>query len=55
MATKQDHLLWALLFLKVYATEVVMCDMCGSDQKKFQKWTKIYVKEIVRLAPQEVS
>ena len=49
------HLLWALLFLKVYATEAVMCDMCGSDRKTFRKWRKIYVKEIARLAPQEVS
>ena len=52
---KRHHLLWALLSLKVYAMEAVICDMCGSNRKTFQKWTKIYVKEIARLAPKEAS
>ena len=32
------HLLWALLFLKIYATESVLATMTGSDEKTFRKY-----------------
>ena len=49
-----QHLLWALLFMKTYATEEVLSSMCSADPKTFRKWTKIYTKEISRLLSQEV-
>ena len=34
------HLLWALVFLKTYSTELVHCGMVGwPDAKTFRKWT----------------
>ena len=33
------HLLWALLFLKVYATEHVRKSMTGANEKTFRKWS----------------
>lgn len=33
------HLLWALLFLKVYATEHVSAIISGVDEKTFRKWS----------------
>ena len=32
------HLMWALLFLKVYASEHVHCSMACVDEKTFRKW-----------------
>ena len=50
------HLLWALLFMKVYCIESVMCSLCGGvDEKTFRKWSKIFVIEIAQFAPKEVS
>lgn len=44
---KPVHLLWALLFLKVYATESVHCALVGGvDEKTFRKWTWIFVHDI---------
>lgn len=41
------HLLWALLFLKVYATETVLTAMVDSpDEKTFRKWCRLFVVEI---------
>ena len=33
------HLLWALLFLKVYAAENVSRSITGADEKTFRKWS----------------
>lgn len=30
-----SHLLWALLFLKVYSMEAVLSSMCGMDEDTF--------------------
>lgn len=51
------HLLWALLFMKVYATEPVLCSMCGGiDPKTLRKWTRYFTGMIAeRLFPKEVS
>ena len=35
---KPCHLLWALLFLKVYAVEDVLAGMCECDEETFRKY-----------------
>ena len=46
----QKHLLWALLFLKIYATENVHASLAGGvDHKTFRKWSWIFVKAIANL------
>ena len=32
------HLLWALLFLKMYQPEKVLCCWCGADEKTYRTW-----------------
>ena len=34
-----NHLLWALLFLKVYSTEEVHSSLVGTTVKTFRKWS----------------
>ena len=51
------HLLWALLFLKVYATEQVLCGMVSTpavDECTFRTWAQFFIKEIVKLSKEEV-
>lgn len=38
------HLLWALLFLKVYATEHVNKGLTGANEKTFRKWSWTFVE-----------
>ena len=33
------HLLWSLMFLKVYASEHINSMIAEADEKKFRKWT----------------
>lgn len=40
------HLLWGLLFLKVYATEDVLCKIAKTTRKTFRKWSWKVVKVI---------
>ena len=42
-------LLWALLFLKVYATEHVNAGISGVNEKPFRKWQWIFVRLISEL------
>ena len=35
---KKKHMLWGLLFLKMYHTETVHSGMVGCDEKTFSKW-----------------
>eukprot|EP00171_Calliarthron_tuberculosum_P022151 IDg22151t1 len=49
------HLLWALLFSKVNGTEHVHATLAGFDEKRFRKWSRIYVRllrsiKLVRLS-----
>lgn len=44
-----EHVLWALLFLKVYATEDVLCSFVRVDRKTFRKWCWIFVDAISHL------
>ena len=44
------HLLWALLFMKIYSTEDIHASMAGGvDPKTFRKWTWIVVRAIADL------
>jgi len=44
------HLMWALLFLKVYATEPVHRRLAGCpDEKTFRKWAWYFIHGIARL------
>ena len=44
-----QHLLWALLFLKIYASESVNAVLSKADEKTFRKWQCIFVKKIASL------
>lgn len=52
---KPCHLLWALLFLKLYATEEVLSNIAGSTRKTFRKWAWIVIEAISKLGPKVVS
>jgi hypothetical protein len=43
------HLLWALLLLKQYSTEIVLSGKVGVDEKTFRKWAWHYVSGISKL------
>ena len=48
------HLLWALLFMKLYSSVSVLASMCRVDDKTFRKWTWFYVDAIAALDEQLV-
>jgi hypothetical protein len=50
-----NHLLWSLLFLKVYSTEAQHAVMVAVDEKTFRKWSWLFVEEIASLLPEVVS
>jgi hypothetical protein len=53
---KSCHLLWALMFLKLYATEANLCALAGGvDEKTFRKWSGRFVSAIADLTPEVVS
>ena len=43
---KLHHLLWALLFLKLYEVEEARACRLQIDEETCRKWTKIFVKAI---------
>jgi hypothetical protein len=45
------HLLWALMFLKLYASEHVLCNMAECDEKTFRKWAWWFVLALADLEP----
>ena len=50
------HLLWGLLFVKVYFKELVLAGMVGCpDEKTFRKWSSLFVYHISWLEPEIVS
>lgn len=54
------HLLWALLFLKIYGTEAVHCTLAGGkeygpDETTFRKWVWIFVDAVAMLEGDVVS
>jgi hypothetical protein len=53
---KSCHLLWALMFLKLYATEATLSALAGGvDEKTFRKWSGRFVSAIADLTPEVVS
>lgn len=59
-ATKPEHLLWALLFLKKYGDEHEMAWLAGGndgpvDEKTFRKCAQLYVRMIAGLIDQVVG
>jgi hypothetical protein len=53
---KSWHLLWALMLLKLYATEATLCALAGGvDKKAFCKWSWRFVVAIAELTPDVVS
>lgn len=53
--TKPKHLLWALMFLKVYNSEMVLSSWTGVTPKTFRKHMWPVVKAISEQAKQVVS
>jgi hypothetical protein len=49
------HLLWALLFLKLYGTEDVNAGMIGHDESTIRKWVWLLVKAMHDLSKILVS
>lgn len=50
------HLLWALMFMKIYATEPVHRRLAGNpDEKTFRKWTWLLIHAIEGLDQSVVS
>ena len=43
------HLLWALLFCKVYGSESVHHNLTGADEKTLRKWIFIFLGLISEL------
>ena len=53
---KPVHLLWVLLFMKVYAEESIHTGLVGGvDEKTFRKWIWIFIKDISYLEDEVVS
>ena len=50
-----DHLLWALLFMKIYATESVLAGSVGVDEKTYRLHVWTVIKSISNLKGNVVS
>jgi hypothetical protein len=46
---KEEHLLWALMFLRRYDTHWILANNAGCDEKTFIKWSWFYVEAIANL------
>ena len=49
------HLLWGLMWLKIYSTEAVMAGMAKCDEKMFEKWSWKFVVAVSLLKEKVVS
>jgi len=45
-----EHLLWTLMFLKIYMPYRAFAALVGCDEKTFQKWTWCIIKSLSRQA-----
>jgi hypothetical protein len=53
---KPCHLLWALMLLRLYCAESVLCTLAGGvHQQTFRKWAWLFVNEISELQYSVVS
>jgi hypothetical protein len=43
---RSEHLLWALMFLKLYQTEAVSALVCRCDEKTYRKWIWIVIRAL---------
>ena len=48
-AFEREHLLWAMFFLKVYASEATSCSLFGVTPKTWRKWVCVVVTSISEL------
>jgi hypothetical protein len=48
--TRPIHILWALLFLKTYLTEIILCSIVGATTKTFRKWIWPVIRAIAALS-----
>ena len=46
---KPSHLLWALMFLKLYAIEHVHASLAGCDDKTFRAWQWLCLRVLATL------
>jgi hypothetical protein len=53
--TEPKHLLWGLMFLKVYGTEDLFCAKVHITWTTWRKWIWIVVRGIAEQAPHVVS
>ena len=53
--TRPKHILWALLFIKVYATEDVLCSMASVCRRTFRDWMWPTLKAIMKCKKKVVS
>jgi len=52
---KPKHLLWALVFMKVYSTEEIHRSIVGwPSPKKFRKWSWYFIRKICDLKPEVI-
>ena len=51
----KPYLLWALMFLKLYSTEIVLAGMAGTSPTTFKKWSITFIDAIRQLKPFVVS
>jgi hypothetical protein len=55
-AAEPKHLLWSLVFIKVYSTEEVHCSIVGwPDPKTFRKWSWYFLEKTACLAPEIIN
>ena len=52
---KLEHLLWALMFLKIYAGFKDLASRAGVDEQTFKKWSWLFVLAIANLESIMVS
>jgi hypothetical protein len=52
---KPQHLLWALMFMKLYSKETVLAVLSGSSEKTLRKWVWYFLRQISSLVPHVVS
>jgi len=47
--THLKHLLWAMMFLKIYASKATHAALAGVDEKMFRKWSWCWIDKISNL------
>ena len=52
---KPTHLLWALMFLKKYETEIFLCCLLSTTEKTLRKWVWIMIEAVSNIHDDFVS